>query len=72
MNPDEKLFDGYIFVSSILHEVPLLPSVHLMELAENNPQHNQLTFLHLFPLIILSVVPSPVHILCTQKNYLCL
>ena len=41
MNADEKLFDGYMFVSLSLDEVPLFPFVHLMELTENKPQHKQ-------------------------------
>ena len=65
MNPDEKLFDGYIFVYWSIHKVPLLPSVRLVALAENNPQRNQWTFIHLFPPLILSVVPSPVQRMCT-------
>ena len=72
MYPDERLFDGYILVYWSLHKVPLLPSVRLVALAENKPQHNQRSFLRLFPLLILSVVPSPVHIICTPKLYLCL
>ena len=62
MNIDEKSFDGYMFVSWSLDEVPLFPFVHMMELAENNPQHKQWSFPALFPLLILSVVPSPLHI----------
>ena len=69
---DEKFFDGVIFVSWSLYAVPLFPSVHLAELAENKPQDNQWGFPGLFPLIILSVYPSPMHILWTPKHYQCL
>ena len=72
MNPDEKLFDGYMIISLSLHAVPLLPYVHLIELAENNPQKKQRSFPAIFPLLILYVDPSPVHIICTLKIYLCL
>ena len=41
MNPDENLFGGYMFVYWSLREVPLLPSVHLVALAENKPQQHQ-------------------------------
>ena len=41
MNSDKKLFDGYMFVYLGLNEVTILPSVHLVALAENNLQHNQ-------------------------------
>ena len=70
MNPDEIVFGGVHFFSLSLDAVSLFPSVHLMELAENNPQHKQRSFPTLFPLIILSVYPSPVQIICTPKVYL--
>ena len=41
MNIDEKSFDGFMFVSLSLDEVPLFPFVHLTRLAENKPQHKQ-------------------------------
>ena len=41
MNPGEKLFDGYMFVYLIFPKVLFLPSVCLVALAENKPQHNQ-------------------------------
>ena len=72
MSPDEKLFGSYTFVFLSLHKVSLLPSVCLVALAENKPQHNQWSFIHLVTPLILSVVPSPVHTICTPKNYLCL
>ena len=72
MNIDEKLFDGYMFVYWSLCAVVLFDSVHMMELAENKPQHNRQSFPGLFTLLILSVDPFPEHILCTPKYYLCL
>ena len=72
MNPYDTLFGGYVFVYFSFHKVPFLPSVRLVALAENKPQHNQWIFLRIFPVLILSVVPSLVHILCSPKNiYVC-
>ena len=64
-NPDEKTFDSVIFVSWSLDAVPLFPYVHLTELAENKAQHKQWSFPAIFPILILSVEPSHVHIICT-------
>ena len=50
----------------------LFPSVHLIELAENKPQHKQQSFPGIFPILILYVDPSPVNILCTLNIYLCM
>ena len=55
-NPDD-FFNGVIFVSWSLHAVPLFPSDHMMELSENNPQHEQQNFTDIFLLLILSVEP---------------
>ena len=41
-----------------------------MELAENKPQYEQQSFTGIFPVIILYVEPSIVHILCTLNIYL--
>ena len=72
MKHDEKLFGGVIFVSCSLDAVPLFPSVHLVELAENKPQHKQQILPDLFPILIISVDICPVHNICILKIYLCL